>query len=116
MPGDRQLTDADVEALAARIAELTAPDGERWMTAAQVARLLQVDVAFVYDHQAELGVRRLGAGKRPPLRFRLDLVQEGVEKMDAARAKPKPARRRGRPRKTDAPAANLLGGMRARPV
>ena len=45
-----------------------------WVTADTVANHLGVDISYVYDHAVELGARRLGAGPRARLRFRLDQV------------------------------------------
>jgi hypothetical protein len=44
-------------------------DDGRLLTAAQVAAQWGVDRSWVYDHADELGVRRLGTGVRPRLRF-----------------------------------------------
>jgi len=70
-PG-RTLTEADVEALAARVAALAAiPRG--LVTVRELAGILGVDVGYVYDHKAELGALRLpGGGDRPPIRFDVD--------------------------------------------
>jgi hypothetical protein len=109
----RELSDDDVDAIAERVAEkLAAP--ERWLTAEQAAELLGVGVDYVYEHQAALGVRRLGDGKRARLRFRPDLLTAGIEQMNTRAAAPA-TRRRGRPRKTER-RTEVLGGLRARPV
>jgi hypothetical protein len=115
IPG-RNLTDADVDAIATRLAKKLAAPGERWLTTEQVAGLLGVSVDFVYEHQREFGVRRLGAGKRAPLRFRHDLVMEGIDRISGDVAPPASApRRRGRPRTSDR-RPEILGGLKARPV
>jgi len=41
-----------------------------------VAAYLDVESGWVYEHQDELGVRRLGSGPRPRLRFSLEEVDE----------------------------------------
>lgn len=45
------------------------PDEGRLLSAAQVAARWGVDRSWVYDHADDLGVRRLGTGVRPRLRF-----------------------------------------------
>lgn len=44
-------------------------DDGRLLSAAQVAARWGVDRSWVYDHADDLGVRRLGTGVRPRLRF-----------------------------------------------
>lgn len=65
-----------IEALARRLAELIDPDRElaaprrvRLITAEAVSEWWGVGRRWVYDHADYLGARRLGAGKRPRLRF-----------------------------------------------
>lgn len=62
----------DVEAIAARVAELlrTSAGTPRYVDAAELARTLGVDREWVYAHAAELGAIRLG---RPQGRLRFDL-------------------------------------------
>lgn len=70
----------DVEAVAARVAELLAAQpttrgGTRLVSAADAARALGVSREWVYAHVDELGGIRLGPvgpGRRPPVRFDLD--------------------------------------------
>ena len=92
-PG-RTLTDADVEALAARIAALAAlaavPRG--LVTVRELAGILGVDVGYVYDHKAELGALRLpGAGDRPPIRFDVDRTLRLVAESSAGPPAGRPA-------------------------
>ena len=112
----RTLTDADVEAIADVVASRLGAPADRWLTVEQVAELLRVSADFVYTHQQLLGVRRLGTGRRAPLRFRHDLVVAGIERLSApkdARA-PRPERRpRGSRRRASQP---RLGGLKARPI
>ena len=76
----------DVEAIAARVAELLdarPADGLRYVDAAALARALGVDRDWVYAHAAQLGALRLG-GPRGRLRFDLEhirrvLADGGVE-------------------------------------
>jgi hypothetical protein len=60
-----------IRAIAEEVADLLARRGEPGplLTAGQVASRFSVDRRWVYDHAAELGVVRLGAGSRPRLRF-----------------------------------------------
>ena len=51
------------------------PRGRALLTAAQVARELQVSRSWVYQHAEELGARRLGDGPRGRLRFDLETVR-----------------------------------------
>jgi hypothetical protein len=73
-----QLDPGSLDDLAHRVADLVheqldAPppveDGGRLLSAAQVAQRWGVDRSWVYGHADDLGVRRLGTGVRPRLRF-----------------------------------------------
>jgi hypothetical protein len=69
-----QLDPEGVEALGRRLAELMAPEEpeprrEQLMSAAEVAEWWGVARRWIYEHADELGVRRLGSGIRPRLRF-----------------------------------------------
>jgi hypothetical protein len=68
-----------VEAIAERVAELLRDDdasgGRRLMSAAEVARELNVGRQWVYAHAEELGGRRLGDGPRGRLRFDLETIR-----------------------------------------
>lgn len=71
------LDDESVERLAHRVAELLAlrlepasgPKPQRLLSAAEVAERFGVARAWVYAHASELGAMRLGAGRKPRLRF-----------------------------------------------
>jgi hypothetical protein len=68
------------EAVARRVVELL---GQRqavpsWLTADEVAQLLAVDRAYVYEHKAALGARQLGDGPKARLRFRLEDVEAAL--------------------------------------
>lgn len=88
---DRALSDADVEAIAARVADLL---GERsgadrsLVSPATLARLLDLSAEWVRDHGVELGGVRMGDG--PKARWRFDPV-EARERLLALRA-PAPVR------------------------
>jgi hypothetical protein len=79
-----RLAPESIEALACRLAELLRPDDrqagapQRLISAATVAEWWGVDRRWVYDHADQLGARRLGAGKRPRLRFDPDDVAERI--------------------------------------
>jgi hypothetical protein len=73
-PQELRLAPESIEALAVRLAELlgtAAVDREegRLLSAAALADLWGVRRRWVYEHAEELGVRRLGGGRRPRLRF-----------------------------------------------
>lgn len=77
----RTLTDADVDAIAARLAELldarATPTTKRWLTAADVAQLAGRSRQWVYEHAEELGgVPLPGGGMRPRLQFDGSIVEE----------------------------------------
>ena len=56
---------------AARVTRLltSVSEGDRLLTAAEVAQRFGVNRGWVYAHAGDLGVVRLGAGPRAPLRF-----------------------------------------------
>jgi len=71
-----------------RVAQLLAePQGtSNLLTAADVAGEFGMSVAWVYAHQDDLGVQRLGAGTKPRLRFRRELVDQYLHRrLDRAR-------------------------------
>jgi hypothetical protein len=115
--GERTLTDADLEAIAELVAARLGGAGERWLTVDEVAKLLGVSAHFVYTHQRLLGVKRLGEGKRAPLRFRHDLVLAGIERLSEQDPAHAPAVRERRPRARRRRATRpALGGLKARPI
>jgi hypothetical protein len=68
------LDSASLRAIAEQVAELLrrrddAADPHALLTAGQVAARFNVDRNWVYGHANELGVVRLGSGRRPRLRF-----------------------------------------------
>lgn len=75
-----------IEALASRIAELLdreprEPDPEtkvqkKMLSPAEVSGLWGVSRVWVYRHAEELGVRRMGSGSRPRLRFDPEEIEE----------------------------------------
>jgi hypothetical protein len=58
----------------------------RLLSAAQVATRWGVDRSWVYDHADDLGVRRLGTGVRPRLRFDAAAVAAYLEDAEATPA------------------------------
>ncbi len=68
------LDQADIEAIAERVAELMDERGAllpvRYVDAAALARILDVDREWIYQHAHRLGAIRLGAGRG---RLRFDL-------------------------------------------
>lgn len=68
-----------MDAIAERVAELLrdddAPAAHRLVSAAEIARELNVGRQWVYEHADELGARRLGDGPRARLRFDLETVR-----------------------------------------
>jgi hypothetical protein len=81
--GELRLAPESVEAIASRTAELLRGEAEqqpskRLISAAKVAETWGVDRSWVYAHARQLGARRLGAGKRPRLRFDPDEVAERI--------------------------------------
>ncbi|HXS48323.1 MAG TPA: hypothetical protein VN756_12775 [Solirubrobacterales bacterium] len=78
--GEVRLAPDSIESLARRLAELLVPaeplQRRRLISAEEVASWWGVGRRWVYDHAEELGARRLGAGRRPRLRFDPDEVAE----------------------------------------
>ena len=69
---DPGLDPASLHAIAEQVAQLLrGRDAEphALLTAGQVAARFNVDRSWVYAHAGELGVVRLGSGRRPRLRF-----------------------------------------------
>lgn len=79
--GELRLAPESIETLALRLAEILAteeapPPRRQLISAEEVAEWWGVGRRWVYDHADELGARRLGAGRRPRLRFDPDEVAE----------------------------------------
>ena len=78
-----RLTRADIDAIAGRVVELVAefmtPGEARYVDAAELARILDVDRDWVYSHGTELGALRLG-GPRGRLRFDMREVRRALAK------------------------------------
>jgi DNA-binding transcriptional MocR family regulator len=110
----------DIEAVAARLAQLVADRvGEpmpRLVDAATLARILGVSRATVYAKAEELGAVRLGTGKRARLRFDPSAIVAGTQGRNKTLRRPTPRRRRSRKSRHERE-ANLLPilGGRASP-
>jgi|GEM_PF-735368 len=83
-----ELTPETIEQIAQRVAQLlrsdqacarTGPDRSRTLVdAAELARRLSVNRAWVYAHAAELGAVMIGDGPRPRLRFDPEIAAEAL--------------------------------------
>jgi predicted DNA-binding transcriptional regulator AlpA len=84
--GGLHIAPESIEALASRLAELlgrSTPEPERpaetkkkMLSPAEVSELWGVSRVWVYRHADALGVRRLGSGTRPRLRFDPEEIEE----------------------------------------
>jgi hypothetical protein len=77
-----EISDDDLDALAARLRSRLAPPAESpgpLMTVEQVAAHLAVDAEWVRRHQADLGGFKLSPGQNGPVRFRLADVERALE-------------------------------------
>ncbi|HMJ34328.1 MAG TPA: hypothetical protein VK501_10445 [Baekduia sp.] len=108
------------------LAAAGAGDTQRLLTAAEVAAVLRVVPAWVYDHAELLGAVRLGTGRQRPVRFEARTVAERLracaDGTSPARQEPQPAvrrRRAGTSRAADAedllPVRPRLGEVRRAP-
>lgn len=106
----------DIEAVAARLAELVADDaGEpmpRLVDAATLAQILGVSRATVYAKAEELGAVRLGTGKRARLRFDPSAIVAGNRGREDSLKRSSPRRRRSRrsPQEREPNLLPILGG------
>jgi hypothetical protein len=94
------LDDDDIEAIANRVADKLRPRAAGLVGVQEVARVLGMSRGWVYRNAELLGARRLGDGRKPPLRFDLAQTLERAQKLGIdARTSEVPAapRRRGRP-------------------
>jgi hypothetical protein len=81
------------------------PSSERLLTPKQLSAKLGVSRGYVYEHSAELGAMRLGAGPRARLRFDLEDVLQRISCLSGSESiAPDPApvaeTRRGRRRRS----------------
>jgi hypothetical protein len=96
------LSEADIEAVADRVAGLLQRDRarEELVDAAEIARRFGVSRDFVYAHADELGAVRLGPGPKARLRFRPAEVGRILRRGPARSTQP--PRRTARRRRTSA--------------
>lgn len=89
----------DIEAVAARVAELLRDDvpfpREGLVSAEEVAQLLGVERTWVYEHKLELGVVRIGDGPRGVLRFEAASVLAYIRGRRLGEDEPAPPERPG---------------------
>lgn len=84
--GELRIAPESIEALATRLAELlgestpepvrAAETKKKMLSPAEVSEHWGVSRVWVYRHAEELGVRRLGSGPRPRLRFDPEEIEE----------------------------------------
>jgi excisionase family DNA binding protein len=91
------LEPADIEAIAAALAEALDAPRRKLLRVEEVATLLDVSTDFVYEHGAELGAVRLGRG-RGAVRFDPAEVDAYIASR-RVRRKPAPKRRQRRARR-----------------
>jgi hypothetical protein len=88
--GDRSV-EALADALAGRLRGTAPPTpGTTLVTAAAVSVMLGCTVAWVRQHQADLGVIKVGDGPRPRLLFDASIVAERVVSCSASRKSERP--------------------------
>lgn len=91
------LSDADIEAVATRVADLlrTGQASAELVDATEIARRFGVSRDFVYDHADDLGAVRLGDGPKARLRFDPTKVGRALRKPPekaASKARRRPTR------------------------
>ena len=92
------LSEADIEAVAARVADLLRPGPAtvELVDAAEIARRFGVSRDFVYGHANDFGVVRLGEGPKARLRFDPAKVRELLGAADQPAPGKRPPRRKRR--------------------
>lgn len=97
-----------IEAIARRIVELLdrrgLSAGAELVDAAELARRLGIERSWVYTHAIELGAVKLGAGRKPRLRFDPQVAARALRGIGEGPAADPPARsgrRAGRPRRPE---------------
>jgi excisionase family DNA binding protein len=109
------LVEAVAQAVVVRVDEIrSSPPAARLLTAAELADVLGVHRDTVYEHAGELGVIRIGGGKKPRLRFDLEqaraawtVVSTGRRSLQAVDGGAEP-KAQGRPRLSLGANADLL--------
>jgi len=109
------MSDADVERIAARVAELvgsaTRAGEQEWVTAGVIAKRFGISRSWVYANADALGALRIGHGPNGRLRFDPRLVRERIQAIGPP--SPVPGRRRSK-RAGRSDGADLLS-IRKRP-
>jgi hypothetical protein len=97
-----------IEAIARRVVELLerrgVAGGSELVDAAELARRLGIDRSWVYTHAIELGAVKLGAGRKPRLRFDPQVAARVLRRTGEGPAADPPARsdeRARRPRRPE---------------
>ena len=92
------LSEADIEAVATRVADLLRPGPAtvELVDAAEIARRFGVSRDFVYGHANDFGVVRLGEGPKARLRFDPAKVRELLGAADQPAPGRRPPRRKRR--------------------
>lgn len=118
-PGDERIRD-EIRALAEAVADVLEerglvghiePTPGRVLKVADVADLLGRSRPWVYEHAAELGAFRYGNGPKARIGFDLETIERWKRERQISQSSTpaRPARRRGRARKSAVPAAvNLI--------
>jgi hypothetical protein len=107
-----RLDPSDIEAIARRVAELTADQWAepkvRYLDAAQLARILGVEPDWVYAHARQLGAIRLG-GPTGRLRFDIHYVKRTLASPppDTPAGRSTDGRSCGRARRRSRPATHV---------
>src|SRR3954471_17433 len=91
------LTDADVEAIARRVAELLRDEwrGGHHLDTMAVATMLGVGGDWGREHAAELGAIRVGDGAKGALRFDIKRVRAALDQRRLRHPRREPRRRPG---------------------
>ena len=95
-PAEQDLAELIAVEVARRLGRQEGSEKTRLLDAGEVSRILGCERSWVYQHQAELGVIRLGHGSKPRLRFERARI---VEIASAPRVEPPRESRRAIPRR-----------------
>ena len=105
-----EISGSCIDAIATRVVELLEqrPHGLGLVDAAELARRLGVNRAWVYEHATVLGAIRLGSGPSPRLRFNPDEAMAAMKPAEPQLQAPTSKRRSSRPRWTPEGPVRLL--------
>lgn len=94
VPGPIRLDPESVEAVAQRVAELLRetppPPPAKLVSAAELARTMNLSRDWIYSHATELGAVRVGSGKKARLRFELDTALSSWVVCSVSKRPPEP--------------------------